>query len=329
LRTFRLAGRGQSVCGEQRNRAKRDHGEDGKQHLARGPTSTVRRRVGGVGSNRFRRIRRRFRRLGGRRNAGGRLRGLVGSGGEIELEFLQDRGTRRDRVKLVRAPMLVVGSADMPEQLGVRRIQAADGFEKGARSGDLPGLREIHDALCGVDAIADEIGPRFEIGRLLDRSEMKTGAQAIRRKARRGRGLPEVLRDRERHIERVLGTRGERDQRPVAGVLDPVVDVEQGCEIPAQNRRQRGLGSVLLGRRPLRVSDQVGEEEARDERATRRVPLGFGHGEFTSGSLAPAEVAAPGNSLAEKTSGGDSARCCERGTCSDDGVPAGSGGWID
>ena len=118
--------------------------------------------------------------------------------------------------------------------------------------------------------------------------KMKAGAQAIRRKTRRTRGLPEILRNRQRHVERVLGTGGKRDQCPVAGVLDPIVDVEKGCKIPAQNRRQRGLGSVLLGRRSLRVSDQVGEEEARDKRAARRVPLGFGHGEFTNGSLAPA-----------------------------------------
>jgi hypothetical protein len=42
------------------------------------------------------------------------------------------------------------------------------------------------------------------------------------------------------------------------------------------------------------------------------VPLGFGHGEFTKGSLAPAEVAAPGNSLAEKGSGSDSGRGLRR-----------------
>ena len=110
---------------------------------------------------------------------------------------------------------------------------------------------------------------------------MKAGAQAIRREACDGSPRPrEILRDRQRHVERVLGTGQERDQRTVAGVLDPVVDVAERCEIPAQNRRQRGLGSVLLGRRSLRVSDEVGEEEARDERAARRTRLGFGHGKL-------------------------------------------------
>ena len=32
----------------------------------------------------------------------------------------------------------------------------------------------------------------------------------------------------------------------------------------------------------------IAEEETRDESAARRMPLGFGHGEFTGGSLAPA-----------------------------------------
>jgi hypothetical protein len=44
----------------------------------------------------------------------------------------------------------------------------------------------------------------------------------------------------------------------------------------------------LLGRGSLRVPDQVGEEEARDKRAARRMTLGFGHGDFTGGTLAPA-----------------------------------------
>ena len=210
--------------------------------------------------------------------------GASAAGREIELELLQDRGTRGDGVQLVRPPMLVVGGAHMPEQLGVRGIEAADGVEEGSRSRDLPGLRKVHDALGGVDAVADEIGPRFEVGRFLDRSQMKAGAQAIRREARLARSPSEILRDRQRHVERVLGTGGKRDQCAVAGVLDPVVDVREGCEIPAENRRQRGLGSVLLGRRSLRVSDKVGEEEARDERAARRMPLGFGHGEFTNGT---------------------------------------------
>ena len=103
-----------------------------------------------------------------------------------------------------------------------------------------------------------------------------------------GPGLPEILRDRQSHVERVLRTGCERDQRAVAGVLDPVIDIRERGEIPAQNRRQRGLGSVLLGRGSLRVPDQVGEEKARDKRAARRMTLGFGHGDFTGGTLAPA-----------------------------------------
>ena len=182
----------------------------------------------------------------------------------------------------MRPPVLVVGRTDMLEQLGVRGIQAGDRLEESSRRRDLPGIREVHDPLGRVDAVADEVGPRFEVGRFLDRSEMKAGAQAVRREARRARGPPEILRDRQRHVERVLGIGDERDQRAVARVLDPVVDVAERCEIAAKHRRQSGLGRVLLGGRSLRVSDQVGEEEARDQRAARRVPLGFGHGEFTN-----------------------------------------------
>ena len=49
---------------------------------------------------------------------------------EVELELLQDRGTRGDRVQLVRPPMLVVGGTDVPEQPGIRGVQAGDGVEE-------------------------------------------------------------------------------------------------------------------------------------------------------------------------------------------------------
>ena len=49
---------------------------------------------------------------------------------EVELELLQNRGTRGDRVKLVRPPMFVVGGTDVPEQPGVRGVQTGDGVEE-------------------------------------------------------------------------------------------------------------------------------------------------------------------------------------------------------
>ena len=118
---------------------------------------------------------------------------------------------------------------------------------------------------------------------------MKARAQTVRREARLTRRAAEILRNRERHIERVLGTGGKRDQCPVPRVLDPVVDVRQRREISAENRRQRGFGRVLLRRRSLRVSDKVGKEEARDERAARRMPFGRGHGRLTDGTYRMAE----------------------------------------
>ncbi len=131
---------------------------------------------------------------------------------------------------------------------------------------------------------------------------MKARAQLVRREARLARRAPEILCNRERHIERVLGTGGKRDQCSVAGILDPVVDVREGCKIRAENRRQGRLGSVLLGRRSLRVSDKVGEEEARDQRAARRMPQGFGHGKFTDGTCG---MAAPSAKAGTRCAGRD------------------------
>ena len=113
---------------------------------------------------------------------------------------------------------------------------------------------------------------------------METSAQAIRREARLACGPAEILCNRQRHVERVLGTGRKRDQCSIAGILDPVVEISEGCKIAAENRRQRSFGSVLLGRRSLRVSDEVGEEEARDQRAARQMRLDFGHGKVTNGT---------------------------------------------
>ena len=53
-------------------------------------------------------------------------------------------------------------------------------------------------------------------------------------------------------------------------------------EIPAQDIRQRGLGRILIGRRSLRVPDEVDEEEARDERTVPRTRFGLGHGRLAN-----------------------------------------------
>ena len=63
----------------------------------------------------------------------------------------------------MRPPMLVVGGAHMPEEVGVRGIQASDGVEEGSRGRDLSRGRKVHDPLGGVDTIAYEIRPRFEV----------------------------------------------------------------------------------------------------------------------------------------------------------------------
>ena len=119
---------------------------------------------------------------------------------EIQPEAFEDRGTRGDGVQLVRPPVLVVGSADMPEQRGVRGIQHGDGVEESSRSRDLPRSRKVHYPFGGVDAVADEIRPRFQVDRLFDGPKMEAGTQAVRRKARIGRGPSEILRNRQRHI---------------------------------------------------------------------------------------------------------------------------------
>src|SRR5437763_78826 len=85
----------------------------------------------------------------------------------------------------------VGGAADMPDQRGLRGIQGGDGVEESSRSRDLTGSRKVHDPFGGVDPVANEIGPRLEVDRLLDRSEMEAGAQAVRRKARSARGPAE------------------------------------------------------------------------------------------------------------------------------------------
>src|SRR6266849_2752442 len=107
--------------------------------------------------------------------------------------------------QLARPPMLVVGGTHMPEQRGVRGIQHSDRVEESSRSRDLPRSREVHYPLGGVDTIADKIRPGFQIDRLFDGSKMEARTQAVRRKARIGRGPSEILRNRQRHIERVLG----------------------------------------------------------------------------------------------------------------------------
>src|SRR5439155_1960882 len=56
-------------------------------------------------------------------------------------------------------------------------------------------------------------------------------------------------------------------------------------------------GGVLLGGRSLRVSDEVGKQEARDQRAACRMPLGFGHGELTNRTCGIARIVPQGRSM--------------------------------
>jgi hypothetical protein len=88
----------------------------------------------------------------------------------------------------MRPPVLVVWGADVPEQLRLLGIQTTDGRGARERRCDLTRLRDVHDALGGADAVADEIV--MLRGRSFLRSEMKARAQAIRRKARRARARP-------------------------------------------------------------------------------------------------------------------------------------------
>src|ERR1700694_6015057 len=121
---------------------------------------------------------------------------------KIELELFQDRGTRGDGVQLVCPPMLVVGGTHMPEQRGVRGIQAGDGVEESSRRRDLPRSRKVHYPLGGVDTVYDEIRPRFEVDRLFDGSEMDARTQAVRREAHIARGPSKILCNCQCHVKR-------------------------------------------------------------------------------------------------------------------------------
>ena len=79
----------------------------------------------------------------------------------------------------------------------------------------------------GVDAIADEIRPRFDVDRFFDRAKMEARAQAVRWKARGGRGPSKSCAMASAIVERVLGIGHECDQRTVAGIPDPVVRFAQ------------------------------------------------------------------------------------------------------
>ena len=169
----------------------------------------------------------------------------------------------------------------MLEQGSILGIEVRDRLEEIPRRRDLPGSREVHDALGRVDAVADVVAACLDIDRFLDGAEVQSRPQDVRRPLATVRGLRVILGKRQRHVERVFGIGDKRDQGAVARVLDPVVGLAERCEIAAETCRQRGLGDVLLAGRPLREVDQIGEEEARHYRADGRTRRGFDHRTLT------------------------------------------------
>src|SRR5262245_19707067 len=150
----------------------------------------------------------------------------------------------------------------MLEQLAVRSVEIGDGLEERAGRCNLPRNRKIHDPLRGVDPVAYEVAPPFEVCRFLDRAKMEARAQAVRSSAIAAGCAPIVVSKSQRHVERMLRIRNEGDQGAVAGILYPVVAFSQHGEIAPQKRCQLRFGRILLGRSSFRESYEIGKEEA-------------------------------------------------------------------
>src|SRR5215472_16451408 len=73
----------------------------------------------------------------------------------------------------------------------------------------------------------------------------------------------------------MLRIRHERYQRTVAGILYPVVALLQRCQIALQAGRESRLRRILFRGGALGESNEIGKEEAGDDRADRRARAGI------------------------------------------------------
>ena len=154
--------------------------------------------------------------------------------------------------------MLVGAAADRLEERGVLSRQELHRVVEGARDEQLPRLRERHDALRDVDAVADHVLLAVDVAADVHRAEVDAHAH---------RQLAGVIEHRERGEERALGVAEERDRRAVAGVDDHAL-----ARIDIGERRGEEVVEALLhldlvGDAEARVAGDVEEQHAGDQRA--------------------------------------------------------------